>query len=284
MKKSLKITLLTAGSILIAGVLIFFIALLSLGFDFTQASTQKFMKKNKIFDQPFKEIVIDGKGFDVNLLSTADNENKIIYEESEKVTFSIEITGDALIIRNDDARKWYDYVGFHKETTLTLFLSQSTSSALTDLTVTTQSGDITISRNITCENATLISQSGDIEYKGTTKNNLSLASQSGDIEMDGVTCENITAKTSSGEIEFSNVITRKTLSAQSASGDIELIGCDGGEIILKSSSGDIEGRFLSGKTFTVTSGSGTKRYPSDSTGESCTVTTASGDIHLTVVG
>ena len=67
-----------------------------------------------------------------------------------------------------------------------------------------------------------------------------------------------------------------------SSGSVRLDRCDAKDINIKAGSGSVKGSLLTGKVFKVKTGSGSAKYPEDGSNGTCTVTTGSGNVNITV--
>ncbi len=301
MKKGTKITLLTATTLVLVGFLVSVIALLASGFNFGKINTHSLTAKEYAVTETFTSITVNGLECDVKLIPSTDGVCKVLGKEGKNLTNEVTVVDDTLQIVRKDNRKWYQFIGFFiNETDFFIYLPEK---SLKNVTVTTGSGDIEIPGAFTFENATLTSASGEIDCHANVTGSLTAKAASGDIEMSNATAktisvkaqsgeielsnmqqaENVTVQSSSGDIELTDVIATNKLKLKAASGDIDFTRCDGGDIEISAASGDVKGSFLTGKTFTVTTGSGNKSYPKESTGAPCVITTGSGNVRVTVL-
>ena len=87
----------------------------------------------------------------------------------------------------------------------------------------------------------------------------------------------------SGNVSINQSEASEKARFQLTSGDVGFVGFDAPEIEVTTVSGCVEGSLLSGKQFFVNSLSGNVQVPQNqSQSQTCTISTTSGDVHLTV--
>lgn len=112
-------------------------------------------------------------------------------------------------------------------------------------------------------------------------NALTVKTDTGDIEIEEISAKGIKIETSTGDITLKKVIADK-LDIESDTGDVELRDSDANDIEINTSTGDVEGRLLSEKIFTTETSTGRINVPKSLKGDSCRITTDTGDIEITI--
>lgn len=300
MKRSKKTALIIAAALTAAGLIVGGAALVTMGFDFTDMNTQPFTAVTHPVDAPFSGVKIEAAECDVRLLPSADDTCRVECYDSAHITHTVSVANATLTITRQDTRRWYERIGIYWVDTaaITVYLPPRT---LDTLTVRTLSGDVTVSDAFSCRTADIRTASGDADIEATVSERLSLHSvsgdlhakntsptafeiqtTSGDIRLSAIRSGELAAHTTSGELTLENVVAADTLQIESTSGDVCLAACDAGELRIRTVSGDVSGSLLTGKRFDTHTTSGDVRVPSAGDGGLCSVTTTSGDIHLSV--
>lgn len=87
----------------------------------------------------------------------------------------------------------------------------------------------------------------------------------------------------SGNLEINQSDASEEASFQSTSGDVNFVRFDAPKMEITTVSGNVRGSLLSGKQFSVNSLTGNVQVPPNtSQSQTCTVSTTSGDVELTV--
>ncbi len=319
MKKSVKITLLVAASLVLVG-LITVVTAFALGGRFDMDNTHEVTHS---VEDAFDSVIVSVGEADVYIKPSPTGACYAVCDESDRLRYTLVVEDGNLILGYAEDRRWYDFLtistGRAKRITLYLpageyrFLDIRTGSgdivsadptlSFGTVGLSSGSGDIRFSSPtpLACGAST---GSGDIEVSGietgtmmlhTSSGNLSLRnsvisrdltakSSSGDISLETCTAAEFTLTNGSGEIELQDVIASGKLTVKTSSGDIDLSRCDATELTLSAGSGHIEGTLLSDKLFDVRSSSGRVRYPASiKGGDPCTAHTSSGDIELSIL-
>lgn len=320
MKKSKKITIITAVAVIIIGCLISFFALVSLNFDFSKLNNVNPVTKTYDVDESFRNINIEGAECDINLIPSDNDKCRVICNEGDKISHSVTVQNDTLTIKRIDNRQWYEHimVFYWGETEINLYLPQN---KYAELYAKSVSGDIEISENFTFDKAELSTTSGDVSfhskvnndidiqtvsgniYAGDTtaknitmqstsgdtavssakiKNELKVKSVSGNINLSDIECQSINSNTTSGDNKFTNVVAKANANIESISGNISLYQSDSQTMNIKTTSGDVDGTLLTDKIFNVQTTSGDVNVPQSGAGGKCEVKTTSGNINLEI--
>ncbi len=319
MKKSIKITLLVAASLVLVGCVTMCVAL-ALG-DVFEPENHPVTHR---MEGEVNAILISTDEADVHVLPSPDGTCYAVCDESERVTYELSANKRGVVtLECNDDRRWY-HVGINvgQKPTVTLYLPvENADSSYVDINILTKSGDIECTdKALTFATVGLSSMSGNIRFASTaqyafsahsesgdiavsdvhtgtmmlsaasgkthlshvtTSRDISVESASGDISVTASAFGELTACAESGKVTLENVTVKGALAAETASGDVTLDLCDADTLTLTAASGDIRASLLSDKMFDVRTDSGRADYPSSvRDGGNCTVRTSSGDIDI----
>lgn len=319
MKKEKKITLMVAGCMILAGLVMAAGGFAAIRFDVSRLNTISYDTNSYEIEEGFHHIAIDGGSSDVRFYPSEEDTCKVVCTEGDDVTFVVEVKDDTLHVRRQNSGMRIVHFGVNfGETGISVYVPENTYESLTvhtisgnvavpealqfasadirstsgeikmlastgsSLAVQATSGDIHIG-NTAPESLTVQSTSGEITVKNVNvKSGIQVKSTSGDITFTDVRGQTIAASATSGEITFSEVIADGNMRLESTSGDVELRNSDGSELYIRSSSGDVYGTLLSEKVFRIHTSSGDVNAPYSASGGKCEVTTRSGDIDFVI--
>ena len=150
-----------------------------------------------------------------------------------------------------------------------------------DVELSATSGSIHLSRT-SADGVSLSSSSGAIRISEVSAGELDVNATSGSVNLEQVSADFVRLETSSGGVHLTGVLAGE-LTANTSSGSVDFDGCDADIIVIKTSSGSVKGTLLSPKEFDVDTSSGSINVPEDdSEGGSCTVSTSSGSVKISV--
>lgn len=319
MKKATKIWLIIAGSLFLAGCIVFTVAVSTLGWDFKKLSTVQYETNTYEIAEEFSEISVDTNTADVVLKLSDDGKCRVECYEEQNAKHSAEVLGNVLTIKVNDKRSVYDYVGFHfGSPKITVYLPKAEYNALL---VTGSTGRVEVPKELTFESANISLSTSDVDFKasagGTVKiktttgnirvencfaGSLDLSVSTGMVTVSGVTCDggvtvdvttgkadltdisckNVVSSGSTGSIVMSKVIASEKLSIKRSTGSVKFNDCDAEGIYVKTNTGDVSGSLLSDKVFIANSDTGSVDVPKTSAGGRCEIDTNTGSIRMTV--
>lgn len=259
MRKSLKVVLIIASSLVGIGILCMCLAV---AFGGTELFVKNYDKIDvKVMSATFDNVdIINVKDAanDVKILQSQNDQVKVTYGVSDEFSYYVKQIDDTLYVEYDDFRHWYDYLfmfGKFNEPDLIIEVPEKTFSELNvkctsgdieaksvnslvtnlnstsgdievggdvgDLTATATSGDVKVNAGTNAEMAVISTTSGKLELSGNVKGDVIADNTSGGIVCDDLKCENLDAKTTSGKIKGEN-LTLKSLRADSISGGINM--------------------------------------------------------------
>lgn len=319
MKTAKKVAIIVAVVMIVAGLAVSAGALFMLDFDFTKLNTISFVTNTYEIDEEISSISVNGAECDVRILPSEDGSCKVVCQESDKISHTIDVENNELVVERHDNRKWYEHIGVYwGEMEIAIYIPQG---EYDDLYAKNLSGDIVIPEGFSFESAEVQSTSGSVRFLADVSGELSAQSTSGDVyianasptklkatstsgdvtidhvtvqgsvivkvvsgdmKLSGIRCESVTVNATSGDIDFSDVVTTDSIQAENVSGDIDLHMCDGASLWLKTSSGDVSGTLLTEKMFLTDTSSGDVDVPRSASGGECEIITVSGDIEFEI--
>ncbi len=280
MKKTVRISLIVATTLVILGSIIVIIAAASAEWDFTKLETANSQTSSYEITDDFSDILIKTDTADIVFLPSYDDKCKVVCYEKNKEKHSVSVLSGKLTVEIVDTRKWYDYIGINfTSPRITVYLPKAEYSSLK---IENSTGDIEISPDFFFENVDISLSTGDIKCNASVAEDIKIETSTGDVCLDRVCCKNLIASTSTGDISLRSVIAEEKILLETDTGDIELEASDAGEIFLQTSTGDVEGTLLSDKVFITETDTGSVDVPRTITGGRCEITTDTGDISIEI--
>ena len=281
MRKSEKIMLIVAALLIAFGIVIFVAAMSWSNWDFESLSTESYETNTYSVTENFRNITIDTKTADIQILSSEDDFCKVVCFGSEKEKYHVSVENDLLTIGVVYEKKWYDYIEIMGKTSkITLYLPKE---QYEDLVIRESTGDIAIFDDFSFKNVDISLKTGDISLKNVLAETVELSLSTGDVYMRNVICENFTSQGGTGDLHMKNVLAEETIFIKKSTGDVNFDACDADKITVRTTTGDVKGSFLSGKRFDVRTNTGDVEIPHGSTGGICEITTSTGDVEINIL-
>ena len=149
----------------------------------------------------FTNIDVDVFWLDVQLIPSSDGTSyyKATTYDSRPCTVTVE--NGTLMVRQQDNRKWHQHIGIYWEkTSLQVYLPEDTYG---QLTIQSDTSDVTIPAGFTFENITITTDTGDVAIKAQVDGDLNITCSTGDIRLVGIAAKAICATTSTGDMDIS---------------------------------------------------------------------------------
>jgi len=321
MKTAIKIWLLVAASLVLAGILLFGGAMLAMNRNFYNLSSSKYETNTYEIGNDFENISMKVSTADIAFLPSEDGACRVICYEDAKRKHKVEITEGVLSICEKDTRKWYEHIGFSwSNPMIRVYLPEEQYGALT---IKGSTGDIGIPKNFVFDSMDISVSTGHITNRASTLKRMKLNTSTGDIFVEDVTvsyldlsvstgkvkvtrvrcsedvslrvttgdatltiltCKNLSSQGSTGELFLQSVIASESYSLERSTGDIQFDGCDASEIYVKTDTGKVTGTLLSEKIFFTETDTGKVNTPKSLTGGKCEIITDTGDIRISIAG
>lgn len=288
MKRATKAWLIVAVCLMVLGLLLGGASLLMIGFDFSKLGTQDMQTNTYAPEGDFSNICVNVMTADITFKVATDGKTKVVCYEEKEMKHKVEISDGALIITNEDDRKWYDHIGFHTEDpSVTVYLPVTLFYNEFNLYCTT--GDITVAEDFRFLKANVETTTGDIDWNASTAGKLQLRCTTGDITVTNVPCGSLDIRGATGDVNLKNTQAEDTLNVKVTTGDVTLDRVDAAELFIKTTTGDVTGTLVSDKIFDTKAATGTiitsaGKVVRDTTKPlgKCTVETTTGDIIIQI--
>ncbi len=270
--------------------------------------------------EEFHSLNVAVKGVQITLLPTKEDVCTVECDESKEIFFKFSAEDGVLTVTRTDERAWFDkiitvsfvspsltvYLPEAQYDTLSLsstsgdvnlsgnlsFLRADVSTAsgdvsvkadrIEELSVTTASGRIKLSE-FTSKKINTLSKSGDTELSMILSDHISAESRSGEIRLSDADMTSLEVSSSSGKVALSSTVAKETASVVTNSGKVVLSRFDSKQITIKTDSGKVSGTLLSDKRFDVDTDTGELKLPTSSGEKNCHVRTRSGDVKLEIL-
>ncbi|MBE6585579.1 MAG: DUF4097 domain-containing protein [Ruminococcaceae bacterium] len=317
MSKTIQIWLITAGSLIALGLVLFVIAMTAHGWDFSKLSTVKYESNTHEINESFSKISIHTDITDIQFLPSKDGQCKVVCLEDANDKHSVTVQDDTLVIHMATDKKWYQYVGIHTgNPKLTIYLPQN---EYASLVITEDTGDIMIAKDFCFDSMDISVSTGDVNNDASVKGKLKIETSTGDIcinsistgaldlsvstghitasnidclgdvtvkvstgkaDLRNLVCQSLSSTGNTGDLLLKNVLAAREFSINRSTGDVTFDGCDAAEIFVTTDTGDVTGTLLSEKVFILQTDTGDTDVPKTVTGGRCEITTDTGDIRI----
>ena len=280
MSRTIKIWLIVATSLILAGLTIFSVVMFTLKWDFMGLTTMKYQTNQYEIEQNYKNISINTKTADVVFLPSQDGKSTVVCYEQVKLKHSVKVENDTLFIEFEDSRKWYEYIGIDfKQPKITVSIPQG---EYGELTVKNTTGKVNIGNEFKFESIDVLVSTGKVSLGASALEFVKIKATTGDIDINGISSNKLDISLSTGDVSMKNVIVNGKLTIKASTGDVSFTDCDANEIYITTSTGSVKGSLLSEKVFIVETDTGRKDVPKTTTGGRCEITTSTGDIKITL--
>lgn len=319
MSKKIKIWLITASFLILAGIIIFGGVMSVHKWNFTRLSTSKFETNNYEITEGYKNIVIVTDTSDIIFEPVDRTSTEVVCYERQKANHSVTVENETLIIKILDTRKWYEHIGINFGTAkITVSLPRGEYGSLS---VTSDTGDVNVHKEFGFDKIDISTDTGDIESYASAEELIRIKTGTGDIKIEkvsaaaldlsvstgrvtvsevncigdlnlkvttgksqltSITCKSLKSSGNTGDISLNNVIATDIFSITRTTGDVKLDRCDAKEIYINCDTGDVIGTLLSDKIFLVETNTGKVDVPRSTVGGRCEITTSTGDVKFSI--
>lgn len=320
MRRSTRIWLIIAAILVVAGIVLFSIAMWQADFDLDMLGTGNYIINTYEISEDFNCLSLDTDTASISFALSEDGKCKVECYEEEKAKHTVAVEGDTLVIQVIDQRQWYDYIGIHFDSPkITVYLPKA---EYTVLSISGSTGIIQIPGKLTFESVDITTDTGSINCLASVSGLLKIKTSTGKIcvennsvgaaellvstglitisqvncqgdmnvqvstgrtNLTNVACKNLISNGDTGDIAMNRVIAAEKISVQRSTGDVRFDYSDAAEIFVETDTGDVTGNLLLAKTFVASSDTGTVRLPRSIIGGGrCEIRTNTGDIIITV--
>lgn len=316
MTKKRNCLFIVGGILILTGLILALIVLINNKFDFSKLDNSSYTTNTHQLNDSFNEIVINTNTADIEFIFS-DELNKVECFESTKEIHEVKVLNGKLTINVTNERKWFDYIGFNFKTPIIkVYLNKNTYDSII---INEDTGDIKLPKEFSfktinisastgdischasgCEYTKIDLSTGNIQLTGINSNIIELNTSTGNVTLNDIISSNIKLNSSTGKTTLTNVLTNELISNAStgdivlnnvigskfvierSTGDILFNKSDAQELYIKTDTGDVCGTLLSNKIFKYDTDTGDVDLPDVMSGGSCTITTDTGDIKISI--
>lgn len=318
MKKSIMISLIVAGALVLSGAGLFAGAMTASGWDFSVLNTYEVVNNTYDVDEPFTNISIDTDKVDIRFAKSSDGKCRVATRDTSNHIYSVAVVDGTLHIQMGFKGLFEIGIGVY-DSFVTVYLPED---AYGTLTIKEYTGDVEIPGNFSFESMDIELDTGDVTSRADTTGTCRIATTTGDVKVQGasvghlalrttsgkitvsdvvcagnfsanvrtgdailtnLTCTDLTSTGTTGELKLTNVITSGKIDIMRDTGDVTFEGSDAASIKVKTDTGDVTGTLLTDKVFVYKTDTGKVELPKTTTGGTCDITTDTGDIIITIV-
>ena len=279
MKKSTKIWLITATSLVALGCIMFSVAMTKNYWDFTKLSTVKYETNTYQINENFSNISMNTDTADILFIPSDDKMCKVVCYEMSDMKHTTTVQNDTLTINVTDEREWYDHIGITLGSPkITVYLPKT---EYDSLAIKEDTGDIEVPKDFKFGSIDISTSTGDITITGVTcEGDIVINVSTGRANLTDIKCKSFISDGSTGDISLKNVIATEKFSIERSTGDVKFDACDATEIWVETDTGDVTGKLLSEKIFITQTSTGDVHVPKSTNGGKCEITTSTGDIYM----
>ena len=279
MKKSTKIWLITATSLVALGCIMFSVAMTKIHWDFTKLSTVKYETNTYEVTDDFNSISMLTDTADILFVQSDDKICKVVCYEMSDMKHTTTVQNNTLTINVTDEREWYDHIGITLGSPkITVYLPKT---EYDSLAIKEDTGDIEVPKDFKFGSIDIATSTGDITVSGVTcEGDLKINVSTGKVNLTDIKCKSLISDGSTGDFSLKNVIATEKFSIERSTGDVKFDACDATEIWVETDTGDVTGKLLSEKIFITETSTGDVHVPKSTNGGKCEITTSTGDIYI----
>lgn len=203
MKRSVKVSLVLACSLILVGCILFGGAMTAMKWDFNKLATERYETREYPLTEPISHIRVTAKTASVRLVLTEEDTVSVSCYESEKNTHAVTVEGDTLVIQNTDTRAWYEQIGIVGGTpTITIRLPRGEYGALS---VSVSTGDVSLPAELIFRSIDISGTTGDITCLSSATDRIGIKTTTGSITGAAFAAEQVDLATTTGAITVENL-------------------------------------------------------------------------------
>lgn len=322
MRKTTKVWLITAASLVLIGCILFAGVMSVLKWDFMKLSTVKYETNTYEISEAFDGISMNTDTADIIFAFSDDGKCKVVCHEEEKANHSVSVEDGTLTIELIDDRSVYDFIGYiglnFGSPKIRVYLPKA---EYTSFLIHEDTGDVEIPEDFTFKDVDISLSTGDVDFGASASEMIKIKTSTGDICVENIfagslelsvstgkvtalgvnckgdvtvgvstgkayltdiACKNLISSGSTGDISLDNVIAAEKFSIKRSTGDVSFDSSDAAEIFVATDTGDVTGTLLSEKSFFTQTDTGKIEVPKTFAGGKCEIKTDTGDIKLDI--
>ena len=193
-------------------------------------------EKTQEVTESFNGIEIDTDVADITLLPSEDGSCKVVSFDNKKITYSAKVEGGILKISEQDGRKWFQKMIGRGRSSLTVYLPER---VYTSLTVSEDTGNITVPADFTFGSIDLNLSTGDVSLRASAVDSIRINLSTGDVRIENITCKSLDINHSTGHVDLNGVKAATDVRITGSTGNTNVKGSSFGNLKVATSTGDI---------------------------------------------
>lgn len=278
MNGKLKILILIFSALILCGGLIFVGAMSVHGWDFGKLSAKHTVENEHMLTEDFDEIEIVTDEADIKLIITDGGQDRVLCHEHSRARHSVSVENGRLTVKVKNEKKWYDYISFYNEESLTLYLTKSQYSALT---VNGTTADVTLPDGLTLGALYIDLSTADVSLKSDVTGACVIDVSTGDITVESAAHGALSATATTGDITVDGVRVAGDLSVRVSTGDVVIKNTECKELLTEGGTGDLHTETLRAEKLCAKRTTGTLTLE-DTIATEMRLDASTGDITLTL--
>ncbi|MBR6020114.1 MAG: DUF4097 family beta strand repeat protein [Lachnospiraceae bacterium] len=244
--------------LIVAGCGVFLGVCIAARFDLDKLDATEYRRDTITVTDSFTNIDFEVDVSDLALKRSDDGSCRVEILETDKITHSVTVDHDTLVIRSEENRKWYDNFGFFlKSPVITVYLPADTYDTLH---ADGSTSDVTVPAGFSFANVDIDLSTGDLKFESNVTGTLSIKTSTGDVALDGCKASELTIKTSTGDVSLADISCPRTT--------------------IRTSTGEVNGTLRTPVTVTAKSSTGDISIPKETGDGTCDIVTSTGDIDI----
>ena len=319
MRRTTKIGLITAASLVLFGCVLFAGVMTTVGWDLAKLSTVQYETNTYEVGEPFGDISLTTDTAEIVFALSGEGKCRVECREEKNARHSVAVENGTLTVKISNRRSWYDYIGFHfGSPKITVFLPDTEYAALT---IRESTGNVDIPEDFTFAGADISASTGNVRFFAAARESVGIRTNTGDIRVESisagsldlsvatgtvmvadvtcqgeiavgvstgkaaltdVSCRSITSDGTTGDITLYHVIAAGRLSVGRSTGNVRFTGCDAAELYVNTTTGNVTGSLLTDKVLITDTRTGRVNVPQATSGGRCEIRTTTGDIQIEI--
>lgn len=237
MRKATKVWLIAAASLVLIGCMLFVGVMFATGWDFSKLSTVGYETNTHEIAEPFRDIALTTDTADIVFILSEDGKCKVECYEEENATHSVTIEHDALVVKSNDQRSWYDHIGFHfGSPRITVYLPKA---EYNTLSISERTGHVELPKHFSFQHVDISASTGNIHCSASARDAVKIRTSTGNICAEDTSVGSLALSVTTGKVTVSNVTCDGDITVGVSTGKALLndIACK--SVISKGSTGDL---------------------------------------------
>ena len=179
-----------------------------------------FVTNEYVLEEDADNISIDVSTANVHFEKAEDDKIKVVCTEKEKVYHSVSVSNKLLTIKQIDERKWYQKYLFNfnwRSMDIAVYLPETDYS---DVTIDTNTGNISIPKDFTLANMALESDTGNMTINSKASGDIDIKVHTGNVRLTDVDGNSLKFKSSTGNLNCKNAEIKGAIDCTSSTGDL----------------------------------------------------------------